>query len=53
QKYLSEIMRDIDDANKLGIQGTPTWFINGTKISGFIPHYQFVEAINNYLNSNN
>lgn len=34
KKYLSQIKRDYDDGDKLEIQGTPTWFINGYKITG-------------------
>ncbi len=37
QKYLNDIKKDISDGQKLGISGTPTWFINGNIIQGDIP----------------
>jgi len=35
--YMTGIYTDIDEAASLGIAGTPTFFINGTKIEGFRP----------------
>lgn len=34
KKYISQIKKDYDDGEKLKIQGTPTWFINGYQITG-------------------
>jgi len=37
-KYLPQIEKDFSDAQKLGLTGTPTWFINGQLIKGNIPY---------------
>ncbi|PIR04301.1 MAG: hypothetical protein COV59_01550 [Candidatus Magasanikbacteria bacterium CG11_big_fil_rev_8_21_14_0_20_39_34] len=34
EKYLPQIQNDILDAINLGVQGTPTYFVNGIKIEG-------------------
>ena len=34
EKYKQEVEKDIKDANDLGVQGTPTFFINGKKVLG-------------------
>ena len=36
-KYATEIQQDYQDGVELGVIGTPTFFINGYKISGSIP----------------
>jgi protein-disulfide isomerase len=42
-KYKAEIQADFDGGNKLGVQGTPSVFVNGTFITpGFIPSYDDV-----------
>jgi protein-disulfide isomerase len=46
EKYLSDIKKDVADAESYGITGTPTWFINGYKISGEIPKDIFLKIIN-------
>jgi protein-disulfide isomerase len=47
EKYLPQIKKDYSDAQALGIdkQGTPVWFINGTKIAGDIPEEAFTKII--------
>lgn len=37
EKYLSKIQKDITDAEELQVKGTPTWFVNGSKVSGDVP----------------
>jgi protein-disulfide isomerase len=32
-KFAAQIQRDIEDGTKLGIEGTPTVFINGRRVS--------------------
>jgi len=49
KKYLSAIQKDFNDGQELGIKGTPTWFINGTKIEGNIPYNIFVNIIENII----
>ena len=34
EKYKNEVEKDIKDAKDLGVQGTPTFFINGKKVLG-------------------
>jgi protein-disulfide isomerase len=45
QKYLTEVQNDLQDGSKLGFSGTPTFFINGTKVEGVIPYVTFKEVI--------
>ena len=45
QKYLSQIQKDLSDGQSFGITGTPTYFINGYKISGDMPYDNFVKII--------
>lgn len=40
KKYTAEIQADFDKGNEVGVQGTPSVFVNGTFISpGYIPSY--------------
>ena len=39
------VQRDIQDATKLGLEGTPAFFINGRLISGAQPMEKFVQMI--------
>jgi len=51
KKYMPRIRKDYVDGQKLGIQGTPTAFINGHKISGNIPYDDFKKVIEYFLNN--
>ncbi|MDO8526351.1 MAG: thioredoxin domain-containing protein [Deltaproteobacteria bacterium] len=44
-KYASEVQKDMDDAAKVGVTGTPSFFINGIMISGAQPFEKFKEII--------
>ena len=46
RKYLNEILADIEDAKKLGVNATPTFFINGEKHIGVISIEQFRQILN-------
>jgi len=48
QKYLNEIQNDMLDGIKLGITGTPTFFINGYKIEGVISYSTWVDLVEKY-----
>lgn len=48
-QYEKEVSADFADAIKLGIKGTPTFFINGTMVQGVKPKSFFVEVINHIL----
>jgi len=45
QKYLAKVQNDMQDGLKLGINGTPTYFINGIKVPGVIPYDAFKTVI--------
>ncbi len=49
EKYRNEVMDDFQTAVKHGAEGTPTFFINGEKISGAIPYEVFRDIINSKL----
>ncbi|MFH1233339.1 MAG: thioredoxin domain-containing protein [Patescibacteria group bacterium] len=49
QKYLSEIQKNLAEAAKLNLTGTPIWFINGYKIEGDIPHDTFMQIVEEML----
>jgi protein-disulfide isomerase len=45
KKYQADIAKDLSDGENLEISGTPTWFINGHKITGEIPKETFDQII--------
>ncbi len=45
QTYLKNIQDDYSEGEALGIEGTPTWFINGYKVEGVIPLKGFEDMI--------
>lgn len=49
QKHMDEISKDANDAQTLGITGTPAFFVNGTFISGAQPYAVFASTINQEL----
>lgn len=49
RKYRSLVERDMADGLALGVQGTPTWFINGQKNVGAIPEDVFRKEITRLL----
>lgn len=36
-KYTQEVAKDFADGIAAGVQGTPTWFVNGLRVPGVIP----------------
>lgn len=46
-----EVTSDLRDAAKVGARGTPYFLINGTALSGAVPQEDFIQAIENALNS--
>jgi len=50
EKYLTDIKKDLSDGHKIGITGTPTWFINGNLIKGDIPQDVFIKIIDTINN---
>lgn len=49
QKYLSQIRKNFSDSEKLGVRGTPTWFINGEKIEGQLSTTDLERLITPYI----
>lgn len=47
--YLYRLNDDFADAELLGLSGTPTWFINRYKITGFYPEENFTNLIDGLL----
>ncbi len=43
------IIKDISDGERLDIQGTPTWFVNGEKFEGALSYDAFKEVIDQAL----
>ena len=50
QKYKSEVAKDYNDGGRLGITGTPGFFVNGELITGAQPYSVFAQAIEAQLN---
>lgn len=49
KKYASVIQQDMNDGNALGIQATPTFFVNKEMVVGVLPYDQFASKIDSYL----
>lgn len=49
KRYEPFIKKDVDDALALSVEGTPTWFINSTRIVGAVPYETFTSAIEKEL----
>ena len=43
------VQRDIEEATKLGLEGTPAFFINGRFVNGAQPMEKFVQIIDEEL----
>jgi predicted DsbA family dithiol-disulfide isomerase len=48
-KYRSAIEADVAEGHKLGVSGTPAFFINGRPLSGAQPFAQFAQVIDDEL----
>lgn len=48
-KYADVVDKEYSDAQQLGVQATPTFFVNGTKLEGAYPFAQFKTVIDNEL----
>jgi len=48
-KYQAAVKKDIDEGNRLGVTGTPAFFINGRIISGAQPLETFARIIDDEL----
>jgi protein-disulfide isomerase len=48
-KYKSEVDKDLQDGRSYGVTGTPTFFINGKKVVGYMPYEEFAKLIDQEL----
>jgi len=48
-KYAAQVQKDTEDGQALGVNSTPTTFINGEKTQGALPYSQFQTIIENAL----
>ena len=48
-KYAKEVEKDFNDGTALGVDGTPTTFVNGHAVKGAVPFSQFQAAIEDAL----
>lgn len=48
-KYLDEVKKDFDDGRILGIEGTPTTYINKEILNGALPFEEFEKVIESFL----
>jgi protein-disulfide isomerase len=51
KKYEEKIQRDISDGNGVGVQATPTFFLNGEEIRGGLPYNEFKAKIDAALDA--
>ena len=51
KKFESKIKKDIADGDSVAVQATPTFFINGVKITGGLPYNEFKAKIDSALKS--
>jgi len=49
EKFKGIVQKDEDEATRLGIQGTPVFFINGRLLSGAQPESEFIRVIDEEL----
>lgn len=49
EKYKSAALADAEDGRKAGVEGTPTVFINGRKMSGALPYAAYKKVIEEEL----
>jgi len=48
-KYAPEIAKDVEEGTRVGVSGTPAFFINGRLVSGAQPFTAFQEVIEDVL----
>lgn len=51
KKFESKIKKDIADGDAVSVSATPTFFINGSKITGGLPYNEFKDKIDSALTS--
>lgn len=51
-RYESEAQIDFQDGIRLGVKGTPTFYVNGVRLSGVVPYETFKKILDRYLEIN-
>ena len=49
-KYQTKIQKDINDGYAVGVNATPTFYLNGVAIQGGLPYNDFKAKIDDDLN---
>ena len=49
ERYAAKLERDFEEASRLGVTGTPTFFLNGRRFSGAQPYRAFEQMIEEEL----
>ncbi len=49
QQFSSEVAKDVADGQAAGVEGTPTFYINGKQIVGALPYESFQQAIDQVI----
>jgi protein-disulfide isomerase len=50
EKFRGIVQKDEDEGDRLGVQGTPAFFLNGRLLSGAQPDAEFTRIIDEELN---
>ena len=50
-RYVDRLQRDVDAARSLGVDATPTFFVNGTKFVGAPPYEEFKRLIDDAIDA--
>ena len=50
QKYTKELSDEIDEGKAAGVQGTPTFYVNGLKVEGAVSYTDIKKVIDSELN---
>ncbi len=51
ERYAAEVQGDFNEAQRLGLTGTPAFIINGKLFSGARPTEQFIQVLDRELNA--
>ena len=49
KKYLNDINTDFSDGNSLNLKGTPSWFLNGKLLTGYLPEADYFTLLDSYF----
>ncbi len=49
--HVAEVLEDLEDGKRLGVTGTPAFFVNGIFLNGAVPYEQFKDIIDRELGS--